>query len=61
MDDYASAGISEYWIVDPIERDIEVYLLKGKAYKLAEIAREEIRSTAMPGLRVDLRGLFDFS
>ena len=61
MDDYASAGIAEYWIVDPFERDIEVYLLKDKAYQLAEIAREEIRSTAMPGLCVDLRGLFDFS
>jgi Uma2 family endonuclease len=61
MEDYARAGISEYWIVDPFEKDVEVYLLRDGAYQLAQVARNEIASIAMPGLHVDLRGLFDLS
>jgi Uma2 family endonuclease len=57
IDDYACAGIAEYWIVNPFEHVVEIYRLEAGEYKLAEVAREEIDSLAMPGLRVDLRGL----
>jgi Uma2 family endonuclease len=59
IDDYARAGVAEYWLVDPFERAVEVYRLAESRYPLPEIATEEIVSTAMPGLRLDLRGLFD--
>jgi Uma2 family endonuclease len=61
MDDYANAGIAEYWIVDPFERVIEVSRLNGSAYQFALITGEKIESTAMSGLRLDIRGLFDLS
>jgi len=32
--EYEKAGISEYWIVDPSKRVIEVYVLDLKAYKI---------------------------
>lgn len=32
--EYEKAGISEYWIVDPSERVIEVYVLDLKAYRI---------------------------
>jgi Uma2 family endonuclease len=31
--EYAAAGISEYWIVDPQERQITVLVLEGQAYR----------------------------
>jgi len=59
IDDYARAGIREYWIVDPFGHAVEIYALEGSGYKLRGTAVEEIDSGAMPGLRVDLRGLFE--
>ena len=59
IDDYARAGVAEYWLIDPFERDVEVYRLAGKRYGLPEMAMEEIVSAAIPGLRIDLHGLFD--
>ena len=32
--EYEKAGISEYWIVDPSERVIEVYVLDLEAYRI---------------------------
>ncbi len=32
--EYEKAGILEYWIVDPAERVMEVYVLEQKAYKI---------------------------
>ena len=58
IDDYSRAGVGEYWLVDPFERCVEVYRLIENRYKLPETATEEIISVAMPGLRLDLRGLF---
>jgi len=34
--EYAKAGITEYWIVDPINLTIEIYLLKKDKYSLKE-------------------------
>ena len=34
--EYAKAGITEYWIVDPINVTIEIYLLKKGKYSLKE-------------------------
>lgn len=59
IDDYARAGVGEYWLVDPFERAVEVYRLTESGYPLPAIAGNEIVSIAMPGLRVDLLNLFD--
>jgi Uma2 family endonuclease len=58
IDDYARAGIAEYWIVNPFERNVEIYRLEEGEYKHSEVASDAIDSFAMPGLRIDLRGCF---
>ena len=31
---YAEAGVPEYWIIDPHERRVEVFVLRGRDYEL---------------------------
>jgi Uma2 family endonuclease len=48
FDEYATAGIPEYWLVDPGLRTIEVYVHRDGAYHLlgnwttGEVARSEL-------------------
>jgi Uma2 family endonuclease len=48
FDEYAMAGILEYWLVDPKARTIEVYVLRGEVYGLlgkwtmGELARSDV-------------------
>ncbi|MDL1972472.1 MAG: Uma2 family endonuclease, partial [Deltaproteobacteria bacterium] len=32
--EYARAGVREYWLIDPEERNVEVYSLRGDRYTL---------------------------
>jgi len=32
FDAYRNAGVKEYWIVDPQDKQVEVYVLRGEAY-----------------------------
>jgi Uma2 family endonuclease len=60
LDLYKSTGVSEYWIVDPMNREIKVYLFDNKnlcklsTYKNREIAE----SFVFPGLKVALNAIF---
>ena len=58
---YAEAGVAEYWIVCPEEKQVEVYRQPGAA-GYAEcttaVPPETIRCAALPGVRVDLAELF---
>lgn len=49
---YASAGVPEYWIVDPDEETIEVLVLDGDAYRTHRLARgdEAVNSVVLPEL-----------
>lgn len=53
---YASAGIPEYWIVDPDGCVIEVFALRGNAYvPLGSFGRgSELQSELLPDLRIVL-------
>ncbi len=60
---YAQHGIPEYWIVDPFCEAVSVYLLEGDRYrKVAEISAADgdllLTSSPLPGLSIDLAGLF---
>lgn len=53
--DYAHAGIPEYWIVDPQVRKIVVLKLVGEAYETHTEAGEtgRVASALLPGFEVD--------
>ena len=48
FEEYAKAGVTEYWLVDPKEHTIEVYVLQQGGYHLlgrwgmSDIARSEV-------------------
>lgn len=51
MDDYARAGIGEYWIVNPLDRVFEVYYLQEGDYVLAP-SSSPLRPRAFPGVEI---------
>jgi Uma2 family endonuclease len=57
---YCQFGVSEYWIVDPNNKAIEIYCLENNAYTMASIAVEtgEITSKVLEGLKVDIEKIF---
>jgi Uma2 family endonuclease len=59
--DYAKAGISEYWIVDPRDERIIVLRLDGKNYTVhGEFSRgEKASSHLLKGFTVDVSAAFD--
>ncbi|MBI3491252.1 MAG: Uma2 family endonuclease [Acidobacteria bacterium] len=48
----ARFGVPEYWIVDPVNNFLEIYVLSGSAYELAGSygADENVSSPTLPGL-----------
>jgi len=59
LDDYAFAGIAEYWIVNPFDRLVEIYILRVGEYVLQRTASNEtISPEAFPGIAIDLSSLW---
>ena len=57
---FARYGVPEYWIVDPVRRQLEVHVLEAGAYRLAQAARagDTVRSALLPDLGFDVDELF---
>lgn len=53
---YASAGVREYWIVDPTTRTADQFELVDGRYVARSTSASVLRSVAFPGVRVGLRG-----
>lgn len=53
---YERAGVREYWIVDPANRAVEVFVLGEAGYELASFAAEagEVTSRVLDGLAVEV-------
>ena len=51
MDDYARAGIGEYWIVNPLDRVFEVYHLQDGDYVI-QPPSSPVRPRAFPGVDI---------
>ncbi len=59
LDDYARTGIGEYWIVNPFDRSVEVYILRDGEYVLREtVSTGALRPEAFPGLAIDLQQIW---
>jgi Uma2 family endonuclease len=58
--DYAQGGISEYWIVDPIDKQIMVLALEGDHYVQHGkfIPGQQAKSRLLDGLLVDVESVF---
>lgn len=58
--DYARAGVSEYWIVDPQEDSVTVLVLQDGSYREHGIFRigDTATGVLLPRLSVDVRALF---
>lgn len=59
-DEYARAGISEYWIVDPEKQTVSVLALEGETYREhGEFKNgQSAESVLLPGFRLDVKALF---
>lgn len=53
MDDYASAGIQEYWVVNAIDREVEVYALSAGDYTLVQRTTYP-QSITFPGVAINM-------
>jgi len=59
-DAYARAGVSEYWIADPVARTVEVFSLEGGVYYVVGVfqGKAVVLSRVLPGLRVSVEQIF---
>lgn len=56
--DYAAAGIQEYWVIDPERREILVHRLKASEYELERVRAGRLESASVPGLWLKAEWLF---
>lgn len=58
---YSRRGVQEYWIVDWMIREVEVYRRKRKQLKLVETLhqKDQLQSPLLPGFSCSVRDLFD--
>ena len=58
---YEQFGIQEYWLIDPADNYIEIFVLTDGEYKLrsaASLEEGQLVSVILPGLTIDLVALF---
>lgn len=57
---YERCGVSEYWIVDPPTKSIEVYVLENQHYTLLDLFEIEgkIKSALFADLDIDVKEIF---
>ena len=47
--DYEASGVREYWIIDPLMRTIDLYVLDGRTYRAVDAGLGQFRSTVLEG------------
>jgi Uma2 family endonuclease len=58
---YVRFGVGEYWIVDPVDETIEVFVIEQGVYRLAQMVGryDTASSPTIDGLAVDTSQVFD--
>ncbi|SHJ00036.1 Putative restriction endonuclease [Desulfofundulus thermosubterraneus DSM 16057] len=58
---YERCGVKEYWIVDPEEKSVQVFLIKEGRFVLDQEAEQtgEISSCVLSGFTVRLESIFE--
>ena len=58
--EYAMVGIGNYWIVDPMRRAVQLFVLDGEKYRLDHHFQGDdvLTSPLFPGLQIPLASLF---
>jgi Uma2 family endonuclease len=49
-DDYALAGVPEYWAVDMERQEVVMHRLRGEGYAVEKVASGKVESRSVPGL-----------
>jgi Uma2 family endonuclease len=57
---YCEFGVSEYWIVDPIYKTVDIYSLENNVYSITSSAIEsgEIESKTLTDFKIDIEKIF---
>ena len=57
---YRRFGVREYWIVEPVEKKVEIYILQGGRYNLEGVYTDQdtVECKAIRGLLVPLAEVF---
>ncbi len=60
-DVYEKSGVKEYWIVDPLEKIIEVHVNEDGRFRLHQSVRVagEVVSVLVEGFKIDLKEIFE--
>ncbi len=61
FDLYEEYGVREYWIVDPLNAIIDVFVLENKKYRLVRkfTSSDKVQVNTLPGLEIDLKEVFE--
>lgn len=57
--DYASAGVGEYWIIDPLKNEMHFYLLKDGKYEAKSPDGDKYSCPTIAGLTLELPPIRD--
>ncbi len=58
VEDYALAGIPEYWVVDPERQELRVHRLEGERYRVERLQAGTAESRSVPGFWLEAEWLF---
>lgn len=59
---YAKFGVREYWIIDPGEKSVEIYSLKGKEFNIFHrfSMNDNLESPFLKDLAIELSSIFSY-